>query len=77
MTEDFVSICLFAYNQEKYIRAAVESCLSQTYSSCEIILSDDASTDKTFELMQECVREYNGPHKIIDNVPNFVMGRVV
>lgn len=67
MTEDFVSICLFAYNQEKYIRAAVESCLSQTYSSCEIILSDDASTDKTFELMQECVKEYNGPHKIILN----------
>lgn len=62
-----VSFCLFAYNQEKYIREAIEGAFSQTYSPLEIILSDDCSTDKTFEIMEEMAASYKGPHKIILN----------
>ena len=51
----FVTFVLFAYNQEKYIREAVEGALSQTYGAMEIILSDDRSTDRTFEIMEEVV----------------------
>ena len=62
-----VSYLLFSYNQEKFIKEAVESALAQTYSPLEIIISDDCSTDKTFEIIKKTVAEYKGPHKIILN----------
>ena len=48
-----VTFALFAYNQEQHIREAVDGAFSQTYEPLEIILSDDCSTDRTFEIMQE------------------------
>lgn len=59
-----ISFVLFAYNQEQFIREAVKGAFSQTYSPLEIILSDDCSSDATFEIMQEMAREYDGPHEI-------------
>lgn len=59
-----VTFALFAYNQEKYIRAAVEGAFSQTYAPLEIILSDDCSSDRTFEIMQEMAAAYEGPHNV-------------
>ena len=48
-----VTFALFAYNQEQYIREAIEGAFAQTYQPLEIILSDDCSTDRTFEIMRE------------------------
>jgi len=59
-----ITFALFTYNQEKFIREAVEGALSQTYEPLEIILSDDCSTDKTFEIMEQMVKTYNGPHTL-------------
>lgn len=59
-----VTFALFAYNQEDYIREAVEGAFSQTYEPLEIILSDDCSTDRTFEIMQEMAAAYEGPHEV-------------
>lgn len=62
-----VTFALFSYNQERYICAALEGAFSQNYSPLEIILSDDFSSDRTFEFMKQKAKEYNGPHKIILN----------
>jgi len=62
--QPLVTFALFAYNQERFIREAVEGALLQTYSPLEIILSDDCSTDLTFEIIQEMVDGYKGSHKI-------------
>lgn len=59
-----VTFALFAYNQEQYIREAVEGAFSQTYEPLEIILSDDCSTDRTFEIMQEMAAAHAGPHAV-------------
>lgn len=59
-----VTFALFAYNQEKFIREAVDGAFSQTYEPLEIILSDDCSSDRTFEIMQEMAAEYDGPHEV-------------
>lgn len=59
-----VTFALFAYNQEQYIREAVEGAFAQTYEPLEIILSDDCSTDRTFEIMQEMAAAYEGPHRV-------------
>ena len=62
-----VTFALFAYNQERFIREAVEGAFAQTYSPLQIILSDDCSSDRTFEIMQEMVKDYTGPHNILLN----------
>ena len=59
-----VTLALFAYNQERYVRQAVEGALAQDYSPLQIILSDDHSSDGTFQVMQEIVSGYKGPHVI-------------
>ncbi len=48
-----VSVIVPAYNEEKYIKKCVDSILNQTLKDIDIILIDDGSTDKTFEIMQE------------------------
>lgn len=62
--QPLVTFALFAYNQEKYIREAVEGAFAQTYEPLEIILSDDCSTDRTFEIMQDMAAGYEGPHSV-------------
>jgi glycosyltransferase involved in cell wall biosynthesis len=59
-----VSFILVAYNQERFIEEAVRAALGQTYEPLEIIISDDASTDRTFELAKAMVDRYEGPHRV-------------
>lgn len=62
-----VTFFVCAYQQERFIREAVEGAFAQTYSPLEIILSDDCSSDRTFAIMQEMAAAYRGPHQIILN----------
>lgn len=62
-----VTLALFAYNHEKFIRAAVEAALSQEYSPLEIIISDDCSSDLTFTIIDQIANRYAGQHKLIVN----------
>jgi glycosyltransferase involved in cell wall biosynthesis len=55
---------VFAYNQQELVRQAVEGALSQTYGPLEIVLSDDCSTDRTFDVMSEIASGYAGPHTV-------------
>lgn len=60
-----VTFALFSYNQEDYIKEAILGAFSQTYSHLEIIISDDHSSDRTFEIAKEMVSSYGGSHKVI------------
>jgi len=62
-----VGLFLFAYNQEKFIAEAVESVLKQDTTVIRVVLSDDASTDKTQEIIQEIVSRYKVNYEIIIN----------
>lgn len=54
-----VSICCLAYNQENYIRQSIEGLLMQRTSfPYEIIIHDDASTDRTANIINEYVAEF-------------------
>lgn len=48
-----VSIITPAFNAEKTLREAVQSILNQSFTDFEYIIIDDASTDKTWSLIQE------------------------
>lgn len=45
-----VSILMTAHNRENYIAASIESALNSTYTNFELIIVDDASTDKTVRI---------------------------
>jgi glycosyltransferase involved in cell wall biosynthesis len=52
-----VSVCIPTYNSEKYLRECIDSVLAQTWADFELIISDNASTDGTCDI----VRAYSDP----------------
>lgn len=54
-----VSVVCIAYNQEKYIRKTLEGFVNQvTNFEYEVLIHDDASTDKTPEIISEYAKKY-------------------
>jgi len=64
MKNPLVSFSIVCYNQEAFIREALEGAFSQTYSPLEIIISDDCSKDATFDIVQQMAGAYKGPHTV-------------
>ncbi|WP_417228654.1 glycosyltransferase family 2 protein [Amphritea sp.] len=50
---DKIQVCLPVYNGSQFIRDTLETLLNQSYSDLEILVLDDASTDDTYEILQE------------------------
>jgi len=55
--EKIVSIGMPVYNGEKQIKTALDSLIAQTFTNFELIISDNASTDKTGTICQEYVKK--------------------
>ena len=53
--EPLVSIIMSVYNSEDYLKKAIDSILGQTYANLEFIIIDDASTDRSLDI----VKSYN------------------
>jgi glycosyltransferase involved in cell wall biosynthesis len=51
-----ISVVLCTYNGSLFLAEQVRSILLQTYPITELIISDDASTDNTYSLIQELAR---------------------
>ena len=45
-----LSVGLFVYNGERFLKEALDSILNQTFTDFELIISDNASTDRTGEI---------------------------
>jgi glycosyltransferase involved in cell wall biosynthesis len=58
-----VSILITVYNLSDYIRTTIESAINQDYNNIEIVISDDASTDNSAEIIKEYKNKY--PEKIV------------
>lgn len=82
-----ISVCMATYNGEKYITQQLDSILSQISDTDELIISDDGSTDKTIDIIQEYQTKYknirllNGPRcgvqKNFENALKHVQGDIV
>jgi glycosyltransferase involved in cell wall biosynthesis len=57
-----VSFILFAYNHEKYIREALDGFFSQNYSNIEYLIFDDASTDRTPDIILDYIKTNHKDH---------------
>lgn len=53
LENNLVSIIMPAYNAELYIASAIESILRQTYQHWELLVVNDASSDKTGKIVEE------------------------
>lgn len=45
MNKPLVSVCILTYNNYKYIKECINSCLTQTYRNIELVISNDGSND--------------------------------
>lgn len=72
-----VAIVIPTYNVEQYVYRAIESAIDQTHQEIEIIIIDDGSTDKTWEVIQtykekdqriKCFRQKNSGVSIARNM---------
>ena len=59
-----VSVVIPCYNVEQYIEECIQSVISQTYKSIEIICIDNNSTDNTYQTLIQLKEKYS--HLIID-----------
>lgn len=59
-----VTVAVFCYNQEKFIRDAILGVLAQTYRPLKVLISDDCSTDSSFEIIRSVVRDYGGSFSV-------------
>ena len=53
-----VSIIIPCFNQEEYIKEAIESALNQTYKNIEIICVNDGSDDNSAEIIKSLADKY-------------------
>lgn len=66
-----VSVCVATYNHERYIRDCLLSVLTQSRNDgLEVLVGDDASTDRTPEIIREIAEKYPGIVKFIHNETN-------
>jgi len=57
-----ISVCMATHNGERFIRAQIESILPQLRKEDELIIIDDASSDRTLEIIEQ---EYSDPRMTI------------
>lgn len=53
-----VSVCIPSYNHARFLPAAIESVLAQTFKDFEIIIVDDGSTDESLEIARHYAADY-------------------
>lgn len=63
ITNPLVSVILCFYNEERFLREAVESVMNQEYGNWELILVDDGSSDKSTSIAKDFA--YEQPDRIL------------
>jgi len=64
------SVVVISYNQEDLISQCIDSLLGQSEMPYEIIIADDCSTDRTFEILTEYAEKYPNLIKPYQNEVN-------
>jgi glycosyltransferase involved in cell wall biosynthesis len=57
--QPLVSITIFCYNHERFIEECLEGVRAQTYQHTELIIMDDASTDRSVAVIREWIARHN------------------
>ncbi|HQV77029.1 MAG TPA: glycosyltransferase family 2 protein [Chitinophagales bacterium] len=68
-----LSILIPVYNAEKFISKTIDSVLAQTYTDWELIIVEDKSTDKSFDVLKQYEAQYPEKIKVFQNEANLGM----
>lgn len=78
MKQPLISVIMPVYNGEKYLSQAIDSILSQSYETFELIIIDDGSTDKTSDIIGSYkdgrIRVIRGGHNGVSAARNRAIG---
>lgn len=66
-----VSILIYNYNYGRYLQQCIDSAINQTYENIEIIMSDNASDDDSWDIFVEYGKKYRDKFFIARNRKNF------
>ena len=69
--QPLVSIIIYNYNYGRFLRECIQSALDQTYENIEILMSDNASDDDSWEIFVEFERANRGKFFIARNRQNY------
>lgn len=69
-----VSIIMGIYNCERTLSESIESIINQTYDSWELIMCDDCSQDKTYDIADKYRKIYPEKIRLIRNDRNLSLG---
>ena len=69
-----VSVVMPAYNAEKFAVKSIQSVLNQTFKNFELIIVDDASSDKTPQIIKE-IQRIDPRIRIITNKTNLLIAK--
>ena len=67
--EPLISICVPCYNHEKFIPYFMETLLRQHFQNWELIITDDCSTDRSWDLLQSYAKK-DGRIRLYQNDKN-------
>lgn len=57
MSDSLVSVLMPTYNQDRFIGCAINSVLAQSFADFELIISDNASTDTTRQIVESFLNQ--------------------
>lgn len=69
MSRNDITVCICAYNAEKYIRETLDSLAKQTQSNFDVWVIDDASKDNTRKICEEFFNQHHWNIKNIVSLP--------
>jgi len=81
-----VTVLLPVYNQEKYVAQAMQSVLGQSFSSLQLVVTDDGSTDGTWQEINKvfdkriillCLKKNRGKSAALNFASRFALGEYV
>lgn len=72
-----VSILMGIYNCEKYLGAAIESIINQTYDNWEFIICDDGSKDSSYLIAERYAKKYPEKFTLLKNKTNLKLNKTL
>lgn len=66
----FVSVIISAYNEEKVIEKKLENIIATSYPSYEVIVANDASSDRTVEIVNDFIIRHPDKNIRLNTVKN-------
>jgi len=61
-----VSVVMSVYNGGNYLHEAIDSILEQSFADFEFVIVDDASTDRSLEILKDCAARDSRVHVVLN-----------